>query len=180
MSENEEKLKTRILKRTENAIQRQSVANEELKKQGKSVNESNKNLNELRYERRLGDQDLSHMKRNKNVFKRFLLDYCCCCCCQCCRDCCQDKQNRVRVTTTESEEPDPDEETVNATWTQRYRHKTVDQQIAENLRRLNEDAEETDRELRRQNQLIDKMDSKAKRETKMLDKSSKDMNELIK
>lgn len=181
MSESEETVKYRVLRRTENAIQRQSKANEELRRQGQSLKQSHRNINELRDERRLADRDLTNMKHNRNVFKRFFLDNCCCCCCQWCRQLCEDKRtkSRLKETTTESEEPDPDDQTVNATWTLRYRHMTVDQQIAENLRRLNEDAEETERELRKQNQLVDEMEQKAKRETQMLNKSSMKMKQLV-
>ena len=181
MSETPDQIQKRLLEQTQRMVQLSAATNKRLKEQGQSFERSDKNINELRKERETADKDLSHIKKNQNVFKRFLLDYLCCCCCQCCRDCCEDKTEPVFIAvTSESEEPDPDEETINRLWTQRWEPKTEYQQMDDNLKRLQEDAEECERELRKHNIYIQKLNKESKTQTKGLQKSIQVMKKIIK
>ena len=182
MSENQEKIQRSILERTERTAQTQVSAKDELKRQGESLKNSNKNINELRDERTAADRDLSHIKKNQNVFKRFLMNCCFCCCCQCCKDCCEDKTTEpfIAPVTTESEEPDPDDDTVNKNWTQRYEPKTWYQKMDQNLKKLQEDAQDMETQLKKQNKSAAKLNEKIKSENKALEKSTQTMKEIIK
>lgn len=170
-----------ILEKTESAVQKQNTALKQLKQQRKKLKSTKKNLKQLSVERKLGDKDLEHIKKNKNVFKKFFLDYCCCC--KCCRNCCEDKPKPIAkppifTTTTDSEEPDPTDDVIEHTWNQRLQPKTWSQRMDLNLKRLQEEAEETNEVLKKDKKLIPRLNEKTKYETKSLDNSTKIMKDI--
>lgn len=178
MAANQEEIKKHILKTTQNVDQRQSEAYNNLKRQGQSLKASNKNINELRDERRKGDEDLAHIKRHKNIFLRFFLDYCCC---QWCRDLIEGKPPKPPpIVTTESEEPDPDPVTVEDLWKQDYKPPNWLDQMNKLLAKLEEESDEYEAEIAKQKELVEKMNKKAKIETKQLGKSSNNMKDITK
>ena len=77
MSESREHIEKNILELAQSAAQTQATANEQLKRQGQSLKRSHWKINKLTVERTAADKDLTHIKKNKSVFKRLFLDYCC-------------------------------------------------------------------------------------------------------
>jgi len=169
-------LQQKILERTQNAGQIQTNAFNQLRDEGSHLKRSNQNINQIRNERKLVQKQLKEIKQNKNWFRKFFIDYCCCYCCfcQCCRDCCEEKivlPNKTLTTTiTESEEPEPDSQTIEKMWNKRYEPNNWYKSMDENLRQLQKQAEELQMETNEQNKLIAKMHKMTKKEKKKLRK----------